>query len=164
MIRMLIWSYDLDRDFSGRYICCTQQDVVHFQQEFWARFSVGAKLALAGCLAVSLAVSSRAGLKAGCRTLLAGLLMFLFALFSSNFHGWSGASAYGLTFVILAGGALLSAVAGLRLGWGKLRTDAVGGRAGPLGSGNPVPFYRPSCPAASHSASGSSCKAGVALR
>ena len=122
MIGMLIWSYRLDADFSGSYACCTQDAVARFHQRFWMRFFVGAKVTMAGCLALSASLPSRAAVKAGLLVVSASVAGALLSFSGTNLHGWTGASAMTLVAVVFCGGASLLVVGGCRLGWTTLRS------------------------------------------
>jgi len=122
MIRILIWSHRLDGDFSGSYACCTQIAAADFHHRFWARFFVGAKIAIAGCLALSMTLPSRTAVKRGLQAVGAGVAGVFLSFTGTDLHGWTGASAMMLTGVVFCGGAALIAVGGLRLGWTTLRS------------------------------------------
>lgn len=117
MVRMLIWSHRLDSDFSGSYACCTQIAVAEFHQRFWSRFFVGAKIAIAGCLALSATLPSRTAVKYGLQALGAAVAGVFLSFTGTDLHGWTGASAMTLTGVVFCGGTALIAVGGLRLCW-----------------------------------------------
>jgi hypothetical protein len=124
LVRMLIWSYRLDDDFSGSYACCTQQAVANFHQQFWARFFIGAKVVIAGCLLLSATLPSRAAFKRGLQAVGAAVaLVFLCFIGVANLHGWSGPAAMTISGVVFCGGAALLLAGGCRLGWTKLRCD-----------------------------------------
>jgi hypothetical protein len=122
MVGMLIWAHRLDGDFSGSYACCTQEVVADFRQQFWARFLVGAKVAVAGCLTLSATLPSRAAVKAGLIAFGAGIAGVFLSFIGTNLHGWTGASAITLTEVVFCGGAVLLFIGGFRLGWTTLRS------------------------------------------
>jgi hypothetical protein len=122
MVGMVIWSHRLDGDFSGSYACCTQGAIADFHQRFWSRFFVGAKVAIVGCLALSLTLPSRATVKAGQFTVGVSVAGVLLSFIGTNLHGWMGASAITFSEVAFCGGAALLVIGGCRLGWIALRS------------------------------------------
>lgn len=122
MIGMLIWSYRLDRDFSGSYACCTQEAMAEFHRRFWARFFIGAKASVAGCLALSASLPSGAAVKVGLCAVAAGVAGALLTFIVIGLHTWTGASAMTLMAVVFCGGAALLFIGGCRLGWTTLRS------------------------------------------
>lgn len=91
MVAMLIWSYPLAGDFSGRYASA------EFHQHFWSIFFRGEALAFVGCLGLSVTLPFGIAIRAGLWTL-----------------GLSSA------FLAFCGGAAMAVIGSLRLGWRKL--------------------------------------------
>ena len=74
---------------AGSYACCTQQAVADFHKWFWAKFFLGAGLALTGGLVLSVVLPSKTAVRAGLVALGVGVLGFL-TFNSLNMHGWTG--------------------------------------------------------------------------
>jgi hypothetical protein len=123
MVGMLLWSYRLDADFSGRYECCTQQAEADFDRWFWTKFFVGGTLALTGCLALSAVAPISTAVKAGLVAFGIGIVGVFFTL-STNMHDWTGASAFTLSGIVFCCSAALLIVGGCRFGWAKLRSHS----------------------------------------
>lgn len=118
MVAMLIWSFRLAGDFSGRY------ESTAFRQRFWSIFFRGEALAFVGCLGLSATLPFRIAIKAGLWTLGVSSVLLFFVLFGLfplvNFHDWTGASAFTIGEAAFCGGAAMAVIGSLRLGWRKL--------------------------------------------
>lgn len=120
MVAMLIWSFRLTGDFSGRY------ESTDFHQRFWSMFYRGEELAFVGCLGLSVTLPFRIAIRAGLWTLGVSSVLLFMVLFGLvplvNFHDWTGASAFTIGESAFCGGAAMAVIGSLRLGRRKLST------------------------------------------
>jgi hypothetical protein len=115
LVAMLIWSNHLDGDFTGLY------ESPEFGRQFWATFFVGAKLLLAGCLALSATLAVTTALRVGWGTLLATVILLFMNAFM-GIHNWWGSTWFTMTGVAFLSSMAFLAVGGLRVGWTKLHS------------------------------------------
>jgi peptidoglycan/LPS O-acetylase OafA/YrhL len=116
MFGMLVWSFHLAKDFTGRY------ETANFHRHFWNFFDIGAGLCLLGCLGLSAALKSRIAACAGVFAFVLSFVLLIVLMASVDFEGWTGAAAYMLITVVFVGGVLLLAGAGIKWLWGKFQT------------------------------------------
>ena len=72
LLRMLLWAYRFDEDFSGSCACCTQEGMARFYSRFWSMFFTSATFGFAGCLGLAATRPSGTVLKVDTGTLGAG--------------------------------------------------------------------------------------------
>jgi hypothetical protein len=115
---MLVWSFRLDKDFSGQY------EADSFRRHFWSIFFVGAYVCLAGCFGLAANLKSRADVRIGIVTFASGLALTIFLMPFVDFEGWTGASAYTLIGIVLAGAIVFLVSGGVRWLWQKFSTSS----------------------------------------
>jgi hypothetical protein len=116
MVGMLVWSFHLAKDFSGRY------ETAGFHRHFWSLFFFSAGLCLLGCLGISRPMKPRAAAHGGIATLVLGLVLLIALVPVVDFEGWTGAAAYMLAMVIFSSSALFFAAAVIKWLWLEFRT------------------------------------------
>jgi hypothetical protein len=116
MCGMLVWSFHLAKDFTGRY------ESVAFRQYFWNWFFIGAVLCLMGCIGLSTTLDSRIAIRGGLAAFAVGIGLFILLMPFVDFEGWTGAAAYTLITVEFAGAAVVLLPAGIKRVWQKFRT------------------------------------------
>jgi hypothetical protein len=115
MAGMFIWSFHLDRDFTGKYASAG------FHQHFWTVFFGGASLWLLGCIGLGGMLESRVAVRGGIAAFVASVVLFLVLARYVDFEGWTGPALYRLSEFTFFGAAGVLVVAGLKWSWQKLR-------------------------------------------
>jgi hypothetical protein len=113
MFVMLLWSFHLAKDFSGRY------ETQNFSKQFWSLFFAGGCLYLLGCLGLGAVTRSQAAIWTGIIAFASGVALTIFLMPLVDFEGWTGASAYALIGVLFAGAILLFISVGVKWLWQK---------------------------------------------
>jgi hypothetical protein len=116
MCSMLVWSFHLDKDFTGRY------ETHDFHWYFWNHFDFGAILWLLGCSGLSATLESRTAMRGGIAAFAAGFGLLVILMPFVNFEAWTGAAAYTLTTVEFAGSAVVFVPAVIKRAWRKHRS------------------------------------------
>lgn len=124
LVTMQVRAFRLDAQISRGAIHTTQAEDATFHREFWSKFDFGARVLVAGCLALSLTLTSRGAFKTGWRTL--GLSVILvcgsWTGIGGPHGGYSGATAISIATTLFCAGAGLLIVGGLRRGYTKPRS------------------------------------------
>jgi hypothetical protein len=113
MFAMLLWSFHLAKDFTGRY------ETEAFRKHFWNVFSAGGCVCLLGCFGLGATIESRAAMRTGILAFASGLALAILLMPFVDFEGWTGASAYMLIGIVVAGAIVLFILGGLQWLWQK---------------------------------------------
>lgn len=104
----LVWSFQLAKDFTGRY------ETAKFHREFWYRFLAGSGLYLLGCAGLGGVLKLRAAIIAGVTALLVGIVILVSLMPFVDFEGWTGATTYTLVSVEFMGAVVILLLAGIK--------------------------------------------------
>jgi hypothetical protein len=116
MCGMLVWSFQVGKDFTGRYETAT------FHRTFWGCFLVCSGLYLLGCIGLGLKLKLRMAMLGGTAALAAGFALIIFVVPLVDFEGWTGATAYTLIAIEFIGALIVLALAGIKRVLQKIRT------------------------------------------